>query len=478
MSDKGNGGNGTSGDSDGGAFGHERSTRPDPAGALALIDEVLRSHGVNLEGAPDDDAWRLLKLDNVGIYVGLIEMAGDLYLSVSSPVMHLPEGPGGDALAIILLELNYNSTLAARFSVCERTVYVGVLRPIEGLDFAEVDSTIAIVMSVSLWATRQAYQDWRQFAESLSVPSRQLPDIPLTPKQWEALTDWFRELNRKARSQAKEILQAWGEAGFPIEPRKRVVDLALPDRERRTPLLDLGYGQYGSLKVRVPVRTIPREAVQAFLAWTSSRMPTDRYGDTIVVAPGAKSSVTLVRDLARELVLLAAAAGASPASLPAPKKTQRQLVLEACDPHVRSVYLALMDGWTATGGEVRSSGKGRVSLQWVTGMHEGGVVSRDMHILSLVTLTPPKGDEPAAINVAWRLAGTSATAYLDAFPEEVAEFEREVATLPGWVAGRRPKIAMGEGFTKEHGERLLKAMVKLMRAEQEAFRRGWRGGEG
>jgi len=30
---------------------------------------------------------------------------------------------------------------------------------------------------------------------------------------------------------------------------------------------------------------------------------------------------------------------------------------------------------------------------------------------------------------------------------------------------------MGEDFTKEHAERLLSAMVKLMRAEQEAFRK-------
>ncbi len=474
MFDRANGGNGTGGRSDDGMRGHAGSTPPDPAGALALIDEVLRSHGADPRGARGAGAWRRLKVEGVEVHVGLIEMEGAPYLFVFSPVMRLPPGPGGEALAVMLLELNYDSTAVARFSVCERIVHVVALRPIEGLDWAEVDDAIATVMSVSIWARKQAYPDWLQYAERQSVPSRQLPAIPLAPKQWEALSEWFRQLNRKARSHAKEIIQAWGEAGFEVAPRKRIVELALPGRNDPSPLLDLGYDDCGSLRVRAHVANVPPEAVRTFSSWAERRMPTDRYGDTVVIKPGAKTTVTLVRDLARELVLLGAASGGSPESVPAPKKTQRQLVLEACDPHVRSIYLALMEGWTAAGGEVRSTGKGRVSLQWVTGMHEGGVVSREIHILSLATLTPPKGEEPAAINVAWGLAGTSATAYLDAFPKEVAEFESEVARLPGWVAGRRPKIAMGEGFTKEHAESLLKAMAKLMRAEQEAFRARWR----
>ena len=273
---------------------------PDPAAAEALIDQVLRSRGVSPEQALVGEGWRRLKVGETYAYVGLSDVHGDPYFTVFSPLMRLPGGEGGRTLAVSLLELNQEFTLGARFSLVEDTVNLGILRPIAGLDFVEVDSSIQTVMTLSHWLRENALDGWFAQGEELSVPSRQLPQIPLTPKQWEALTDWFRELNRKARSQAKEILQAWGEAGFLISPRKCIVELALPDRERRAPLLDLGYGHYGSLKVRVPVGTMPREATQAFFSWSSRRMPTDRYGDTIVVAPGAKSSVTLVRDLAAE----------------------------------------------------------------------------------------------------------------------------------------------------------------------------------
>ena len=465
MSDHLHGGNGS------GERGNDRTVGPDPAAAEALIDQVLRSRGVSPEQALVGEGWRRLKVGETYAYVGLSDVHGDPYFTVFSPLLRLPWGEGGRALAVTLLELNQEFTLGARFSLVEDTVNLGILRPIAGLDFVEVDSSIQTVMTLSHWLRENALDGWFAQGEELSVGSRQLPQIALAPAQWEALVDWYRDLNRQARSQGREVIEAWGKAGLPITLRKRGVELSRPIGEGTAPVFTAEVGDYGSLRVSLIERDAPPEATEALLGWAKGRIPVHQRRGATTIALGARTTVSLARQLAVEMVRLAAAAGATPVAVPAPRKTHRQEFLEACDPLVRSVYTTLMEGWRQAGGEVRVTGPGRISLQWGAGPHEGGVVSRDLHILSLVTLTPPKGSEPAAINVAWGLAADSPTAYLDAFPKEVAEFEHEVAALPGWVAGRRPKIAMGEDFTKEHAERLLSAMVKLMRAEQEAFRK-------
>jgi hypothetical protein len=84
-------------------------------------------------------------------------------------------------------------------------------------------------------------------------------------------------------------------------------------------------------------------------------------------------------------------------------------------------------------------------------------------------LTAPKSKTPAEIQVSWDLAANAPLAYLDCISQEVALFERTISNLPGFQKkGTIVSLVIGSDFQDNHAQSLLKVMLALKAAEENA----------
>jgi len=98
-----------------------QGTTPDEA--RALIDGVLRTHGLDPEQATDEHGWRHLMLGWTQSLVGVAEQEkGEHHLVVLAPVARIPTH-GGQFWGFykMLLELNYYATSSAHFCLHDDT---------------------------------------------------------------------------------------------------------------------------------------------------------------------------------------------------------------------------------------------------------------------------------------------------------------------------------------------------------------------
>jgi len=103
-----------------------------PAEALEMIDRVIDSYGVDLRKATDPQGWRRRVLGSAECFAGVIPWsATEGHLVVFSPLLRLPvKSRQLGKLYRLLLELNHESTLGARFSIRGDTLFVAITRPI------------------------------------------------------------------------------------------------------------------------------------------------------------------------------------------------------------------------------------------------------------------------------------------------------------------------------------------------------------
>jgi len=470
-----------------------------PDEARALIDGVFRSYGLDPMKSTDPYGWRYLSLGSANGLAGVVEwQPGDYYLVVFAPILEVEADP--ELLSPfykLLLELNHDGTLAARFSIHDNVVYVGLTRPIRGLDEEEVDDAIRAVMKVA-----DSYDEWLQAVMDAALgmptlPLSELPNIKMTPKEAQVIGTVLAACDRHGQDIFRYLMERWQKAGYIVGPGTTGIGMYIKippdpellysmaairpgvgeDKESRRPLVIIGWE--GLRKEDV----FPSEAIDKFQSAVT------KITDVKVTESTAHIEVTEAfnRNSAKAL-LSAMRALAKTAHKPKPKppiewppnlpkpdikvgaKTLAgiQETLQACEPRVQQMYAMLIEGWNQASGTVQCSRPGRIYLKFKSREHEFGEYGKQTHLFNLVVLAAPKAKRGASIDIAWNLA-TGDYAYLDYVAEEVARFEAVVSNLPGFEQQEASsRLVVGETFQPEHARVLLEAMLALKAVGGEA----------
>lgn len=464
-----------------------------PDEARSLVDGVFRSYGLDPIEWTDPYGWRHLSLGSAKGLAGVVEwQPGDYYLVVLAPVLEAPadlEQLSG--FYKLLLELNHDGTLSARFSVHDNVVYVSFSRPIRGLDEEEVDDAIRAVMTVA-----DSYDEWlrRILDEVLGLappPLPELPNIKMTPKEAQAIGTVLAYCDAHGQDIFRYLMERWQKAGYIVDPGTTGIGLKIP----------LGAKSYGLAGMRPGVGGLRQLVI---LSWEGLRkkkvFPTkaiDKFQSAIakitdvkVTESTAHIEVTEAFDRECAEALLRAMHALAKAARPELVEEEElewdpslpsmdikvgaktlpgiQETLQACEPRVQQMYAMLIEGWNQAGGTVQCSRPGRIYLKFKSREHEFGEYGRQSHQFNLAVLAAPKGKRGPSIDVAWHLA-TGDYAYLDYVPDQVARFEAVVSNLPGFEqTGTTTRLVIDGTFRLEHAKALLEAMLALKAAGGEA----------
>lgn len=110
-----------------------------------------------------------------------------------------------------------------------------------------------------------------------------------------------------------------------------------------------------------------------------------------------------------------------------------KVTLSDCDSHTRKIFEILINGWKEAGGTVLCAKPGRIYLKLKTKAHSQGRGAHWPRNFNLIALASPLRERGAHIKVTWGLGQADKPyAYLDCIPKTVKQFERMVASLPGF----------------------------------------------
>ncbi|MBN1955584.1 MAG: YbjN domain-containing protein [Anaerolineae bacterium] len=460
-----------------------------PDVAYALIDDVLRSYGMDPAELTSRGGWRHIFLGSVIGVAGLVEwQPGVHYLVVSAPILKMPppNTPGIHNFYRLLLELNHLDTMAARLSIYEGSVHVSLVRPIRGLDDVEVDDAIRSVMMVA-----DHYDEWLQtalmaFLRRAPLPLSKLPNIQVTPQDARVIIAVLSACDKHGREILSYLMERWQKAGHIVEAGTSGVGLRIAVGSTS---YSLGGMRPGSGKGRQIIvlgweglrkrGMFSDKDVDRFQAAVSRIGPLKITESTVHI----EVTETFTRESARKLVHALdnlAKKAREPEPEPPPvwgpslpqlesqvgPKTRANIheTLLVCEPHVQQLYALLVDGWGQAGGIVQCMRPGRIYLKFQTREHQFGEAGIQSHRFNLVVLAAPKGKRGPSIDVAWDL-GASKGGYMDYAANQVADFERVVASLPGFEQkGTVTRLLVDEAFGLEQGHALLGAMLALKTA--------------
>lgn len=455
----------------------------------ALIDAVLTSYGLDPEESTDLFGWRHLSLGSARGQVGVVKRLPEVhYLVVLAPVLELP----GDVQQLsgfykLLLELNHDRTLSTRFSIQDGVVYVGLARPIRGLDEFEVDEAIRAVMTVADGYDDRLQEALDAFVRLARPGALQLPNIKMTPKEAQTVSAVLALCNSHDQDIFRYLMERWQSYGYIVDPRSAGIGLKIPLDTKEYSLGAMGPAQDGLPSLVIlgweglrKLKVFPPRAV-------------DRYQSTVAKITDLKITETTAhititeafnRDRAKALLraMRTLAKSAQPELAQAevfewdPKLPKMEIevgpktlagiqeTLQACQPRVQDLYATLIEGWNRAGGPVQCTRPGRIYLKFKTREHDFREFGKRSHKFNLAVLAAPKGKRGPSINIAWDLA-TRDYAYLDYVADEVAHFEDVVENLPGFEQqGTVTRLLIDAGFKPEHADALLGAMLALWAA--------------
>jgi hypothetical protein len=211
-----------------------------PQDANVFIDRVFLSYGMDPTLWTDPSGWRHIMIGLAEGYAGIVEwQPDDPYLVVLAPLFDLPahsNGPG--EFFYVLLELNYQSTLSAHFSIHENTVYLGVNRPIRGLDEVEVEEAIRTVMALA-----DSYDERLKEIMHLIPPwMPQLPDIRMRPQEAQMIGSLLAACDPHGQQIFRLMMEAWEGIGHSVLAKTTGIGLKFNSRGEAIPLAALHPG--------------------------------------------------------------------------------------------------------------------------------------------------------------------------------------------------------------------------------------------
>ena len=443
-----------------------------PEEAIAMVDEVLRSHGVEPSLTLLPSAWRRFSVGPLVIYSGVVpSREGIPYLQVLAPVMKLPEGMDLGDLFHQMLVLNHFQTRSVRFSVDEGSVIIGIVRPILGLDPDEVDNAIETVVTHAGAAHAWIKRVLPSKARRKLLPPEALPRVPLKPREMREVNGFLFDCPRGTRRFICRLMERWEKAGYRFAMSAGSIHLKAP----------LGQTQYTMLAVN---HSLTEESPRLILSWEGLRrlgvfadeavaayqnaicsltpLETTESAAHVILPEGVDIALASKLVVAMDKLLHQAAAPA----MRAPGEVtvaNIEATLAACDPGVQDVFRILIGGWQAGGGTLRATRPGRISLK-MEGVRPDRLPGTSQ--FALATLSAPSEDRLPAIDLGWRLAEGDYP-YLAHIPEAVQEYERACSSSHGFeIRGSVTRIVLDKSFSTQQANTLLGAMLALKSAAE------------
>jgi hypothetical protein len=430
----------------------------------------------------DFSGWRHIMIGSAEGFAGVVEwQENDHYLVVLAPILDIPEGT--DQLLTfyrMLLELNYHGTLSAHFSIHEDTLYLGITRPIRGLDEEEVDEAIRTVMILA-----DSYDDRLQELIHLIPPSLpKLPDISMRPKDAQIIGLTLSACDVHGQTIFRFLMEQWVARGFMVEAgttgialsillgdqpyalaalhpgfadRKQEIILSWEGLHRRTEFSEESIRQFqeDTLKIgdiKTTANTGHLEVTEQFSEESANLL----LEIMAKFAKTAKDELTKGEVGITDVELSDLSMDLEPSTLRFIEDT-----LELCESHSHRIFLKLVQDWHTAGGIVTCNSPGRIYLKLNTKEQDCGNYGVLSHNINLAVLVSPSTVKPASIELAWNLA-EGQFAYLEYAFEAVQEYERIISDLPGFTdLGHQREIIFSEYFEDEHLTLLLKALLDL-----------------
>ena len=458
-----------------------------PDEASILIDSVLLRYGMDPTLWTDLSGWRHMMIGSAEGFAGVVEwQSEDYYLVVLAPILDIPE----DAEQLtefyqMLLELNYHGTLSAHFSIYERTLYLGITRPIRSLDEEEVDEAIRTVMTLA-----DSYDDRLKELINLIPPSMpSLPDIKMRPQEAHIIGATLAACDTHGQNIFRYLMERWESLGYMVEASTTGIALSFILDEQYYALAALHPG-FADRKQEIILgweglrRKIlfSDEAIRTFQSDVGSLTEIKTTANTAHI----EIMETFTEENAEALLRIMdefAHAGKIHAQrlrwvewdshIPEIKfqgdplvKLNIQETLRAIDSRIQEIYAMIIQGWMDEGGVVECNYPGRIYLKFQTGEREYGKYGVLSHRFNLAVLTAPSSEEQPSIELAWNLASGS-HAYLDYAAQDVKNFESLISQLPGFQQKEvLTHLIIDDSFDNQHASQLLNALLELKLAAE------------
>jgi hypothetical protein len=430
----------------------------------------------------DFSGWRHIMIGSAEGFAGIVEwQPDDHYLVVLAPILDLPEEQDQlHHLYRVILELNYHGTLSAHFSIFDNTLYLGITRPIRGLDEEEVDEAIRTVMVLA-----DSYDDRLKELVNLIPPSLpDLPDISLRRKDAQIIGLTLAACDPHGQSIFRHLMEKWEGLGYIVEAGTTGVALSfmLVDQPYALAALHPGFAErrqevilsWGGLQKRPE---FPNAAIERFQTEVLDLIDVKTTANTghieVTETFDENKAATLIEVMDR--FVQSVRSYHWDIEEPQPEMTKTRLDIRAdpathkciqqtlldCDENSQSIFRELILGWHRSGGLVECNAPGRIYFKLETGEHHYGDYGPMSHCINLAVLASPSLGNTSRIELAWNLS-QGAFAYLAYVVDEVQEYERVVEKLPGFIDQDLQKyIILSESFKAEHLEILLNSLVGL-----------------
>jgi hypothetical protein len=456
-----------------------------PDEASILIDQVLFRYGMDPTLWTDLSGWRHLMIGSAEGFAGVVEWQPDeYYLVVLAPILDIPEETRQQPeFYQMLLELNYHGTLSAHFSIYEDTLYLGITRPIRGLDEDEVDEAIRTVMILA-----DTYDDrLKEVIHLLPSPMPQLPDIRMRLHDAQIIGSILGACDPHGQDIFRFLMEKWEALGYRVEASTTGIALSflLDDQSYALAALHPGFadrkqeiilGWEGLRKKLV----FSDESIVKFQSDVGSLSELKTTANTAHIEitekftyDKAEALLTFMDQFARAGTLHAKESDwiAWDSRLPKLRfegdplvKVNIRETLQATDPRIQDLFVFILQGWLDAGGDIECFQPGRIYLRIQTCEHKYGRYGVLSHQFNLAVLTTSRPDEHSRIELAWNLA-SGPYAYLEYAPDDVERYEKLIAELPGFhYEDALHYLVMEDSFMKEHASQLLDAMLDLKTA--------------
>ncbi|HET9589162.1 MAG TPA: hypothetical protein VFO91_10270 [Anaerolineales bacterium] len=464
----------------------------------AMVEQVLDINQYD----PADIAriWtQQVNLEKVMGVVGIVEMDPEAYLAVLNlPVVVMPVYGKILSLGDVMQLLTAVSEMpGAQFALKDSTVFLTLCLPLESFREESIDTIIRVMLNGAdevRTALRAAIRNYYQIQppEESTYPEPDLPNIKMTPREMQIIYSILSRCKPDVQKVFTLLMEKWDKSGYIVATTPASIVLDLPYGRRPVHLAMLFPGVSEGLAALQPAmhahppaialpwdslrkfKGFPQESVDLYqkkvgkmaalrLTGSSAHIEMNGQFDVRAASVLLKAMRTLAKSLQPELV-----EGKEPAAPVTPDNIEATLA--SCSEHVRAVFRDLIENWMAAGGTVQSPRSGRVYLKMKTKAHRSGRRSQIPRKFNLVVLAGARGRKPAHIQVEWDLSRSESAAYLDCIPDEVARFEKTVASLPGFERkGTITYLWIDEEFQRSHLQLLSEAIVRVKQAERAAL---------
>jgi len=440
---------------------------PSPVEAQRLVDDALVHLGLDPRATTDSDGWRHMAVGEAKGAVNVIELEEGIHAFVVwSILMDLPSDRRLQThLFETLLELNFQATGMARFSIKDSQVILSVLRPIRGLARDEIVDALRAVLEGAANAGPGLCQ----------IYDIDIPDLQLDYATWEGILTVMRACEPRVQSVYRQLLEGWVARGGSVESGGKNIGLESKSKGKTLaglipnasagPIVTVGWASLEkTLHLQAKDAKAVRDAIPRPDHFTttasSAHLPVEDSFTTEVTEKLLDALVLLESALER-------ASPPRPAALPDLKQLwgldlkvgkatirNTHTTLDSCPESTQLAYAHLIQGWHDAGEKVYTNKPDRVHLRLTAGSST----------FAICTLLGPQRRRGARIELFYPL-----TYYFAEHTPARIYYEQAIAQLDGFEPHNSgARISTDKGIEMTTAKKLMKALLKLAASLRES----------